>query len=166
MKCTGTNFGGIAWSQAQEQLQPMPVLPSTVLPRTQAGIALRSVNRLCPIPKEAWNPMSTDELVRGMAFDEETAIVEPAGVRLDEGLAARSRLSTGTRAIKRLLWSFWLLLLLPFLWMGSDWISLLILSQVFLVVAKLVQPAVTRANADASASRVLCIQEGEDCARG
>ncbi len=167
MKSTGTNSSGIAWNQRQERLHLSPVFPSTVLPQTQAGFALWSEPRLCPIPKGAWNSMSPDEL------DVETASAfgtEAAG-RADEGqderLAVHARISAGARAMKRLLWSVWLLLLLPLLWTGNDWMSLLILSQVFLVAAKLVQPAVTKAKADASsASGVLCMQEGEDCARG
>ena len=167
MKSTGTNAGGIARIQGQKELLASPVFSSTVLPQTQARIALWSEPRLCPIPKGEWNSMSPDELVRGTASAETPDAIERAGDGQDEPLAARSRINAGARAVRRLLWSFWLLLLLPFLWTGSDWISLLILSQVFLVVAKLVQPAVVRAKADASSrSGVLCMQEGEDCAQG
>ncbi len=167
MKSAGTKLGSIAWNQRQERLHLSPVLPSKVLPQTQAGIALWSEPRLCPIPKGAWNAMSPDELDVEMASAGGAEAVGRAGDGQDERQAVHARISAGARAVKRLLWSVWLLLLLPLVWTGSDWMSLLILSQVFLVAAKLVQPAVTKANADASsASGVLCMQEGEDCARG
>jgi hypothetical protein len=111
--------------------------------------------------------MRPEQLDRRSASADDAEVSGLAVGDPDEHLAAHPRIGAGARAVNRLLWSFWLLLLLPFLWLGSDWISLLILSQVFLVAAKLIQPAVARTKAVSSpVSTVLCMQEGEDCAQG
>jgi len=72
--------------------------------------------------------------------DEESAASE--AVNHGDHSDAHSRMSEGSRAINRLLLSLWFLLI-PMIWPGSDWIGLIILSQAFLVAAKLIQPSVT-----------------------
>jgi hypothetical protein len=79
-------------------------------------------------------------------------------------VTAHSTLGIGARAVNRLLWSLWFMLL-PLLWLSSDWIGLLIMSQALFVAAKLVQPVPENAGSTASLIHsVLTMQEGEDCA--
>jgi hypothetical protein len=59
-------------------------------------------------------------------------------------IVAHSKIGMGARAVNRLLWSLWLLLL-PLIWPSSDWIGLLILSQASFVAAKLIQPETSSA---------------------
>jgi hypothetical protein len=138
---------------------------STVLPQTQAGLAPWSGPRLCPIPTGAWTQMNPDDLDRrsGIADEDEHE-------KRKEDSAAdsmeRSKIGAGTRAVSRLWWSLWFLLL-PFLWPSSDWVGLIILSQAFFVAAKLIKPSNAKANSAGSpVSTVIGMERGEDCARG
>jgi hypothetical protein len=108
--------------------------------------------------------MNQNHLNRKPAMDDDAENDAWHDDDMDVHHAAHSKIGVGARAINRLLWSLWFLLL-PFVWPSSDWIGLLILSQAFFVAAKLLQPAVTNANSAASpANAVLTMEEGEDCA--
>jgi hypothetical protein len=78
----------------------------------------------------------------------------------------RSKIGEGPRAVSRLWWSLWFLML-PLLWPSSDWVGLIILSQAFFVAAKLIQPSNAKTNSAASpVSAVIGMEQGEDCAKG
>ncbi len=138
---------------------------STVLPQTQAGLAPWSGPRLCPIPTGVWTQMNPDD------FDRRSVITdEGEHEQRQEDSAAdsmeRSKIGAGTRAVSRLWWSLWFLLL-PLLWPSSDWVGLIILSQAFFVAAKLIRPTNTKANSASSpVSAVIGMEQGEDCAQG
>ncbi len=148
--------------QSRIQTQAVPLLPATFLPQTQAGHSPGNGARLCPFPKRAWNQMNSDRFNQSFVPADDDEIPD---CRVDDAVA-NSRIGEGARAVNRLLWSSWLLLL-PLIWASSDWIGLLILSQAFFVAAKLIQPNIARTKPSASpAHAVLAIQEGKDCAQG
>jgi len=138
---------------------------STVLPQTQAGLAPWSGPRLCPIPKGAWTQMNPDDFDRRFVIAGE----DEHGQRKEDSATdsmERSKIGAGTRAISRLWWSLWFLLL-PLLWPSSDWVGLIILSQALCVAAKLIQPSKAKTNSAASpVSTVIGMEQGEDCAQG
>src|SRR5579863_8842426 len=138
MTSTGTNLGSVPRTNVQDRMRGVPVLTSTALPQTQAGFASWSSPALCPTPKRALNPMTPQRFSPIPQFDggEESAASE--AVNHGDHSDAHSRMSEGSRAINRLLLSLWFLLI-PMIWPGSDWIGLIILSQAFLVAAKLIQ---------------------------
>ena len=149
----------------QERMQVGAMPQSTVLPQTQAGPALWSGIRLCPIPTGAWNQMTPDHF---SGISEATVEQKEVDARDGAGahVAAHSKIAEGARAVNRLWWSLWLLLL-PLIWPSSDWIGLIILSQAFFVAAKLIQPAITKTNSAASpVNAVMSMERGEDCAQG
>ena len=136
---------------------------STVLPQTQAGLAPWSGPRLCPIPTGAWTHMNPDD------FDRRSVIADEDEQRQEDSASdstERSKIGAGTRAITRLWWSLWFLVL-PLLWPSSDLVGLIILSQALFVAAKLIQPSNAKTNSAASpVSAVIGMERGEDCAQG
>lgn len=165
MKSTSLNLSSVLRDGFQERMQVGALLQSKVLPQTQAGHARWSVPRLCPIPTGAWNQMNTDHIGRNSeAVDE----LEHADGHEDAAAhsVARSKIGEGARAVNRLVWSLWLLLL-PLLWSSSDWIGLIILSQAFLVAAKLIQPDLAKTDTERSTvNAVMSMDRGEDCVQG
>jgi|GEM_PF-3430069 hypothetical protein len=155
----------------RERLWPRPLLQTMVLPQTQAGLAPWSGTRLFPIPKGEWIQMNPDRFDPMHAPNDDAASFgrmddEAPNDEAAEDHAAHSRIGLGARAMNRLLWSFWFMLL-PFLWPSSDWIGLVILSQALLVATKLVRPSNSKTISAASLSdAVLTMDEGEDSARG
>ena len=76
------------------------------------------------------------------------------------------QIGAGARAVNRLLWSLWLLLI-PLAWPSNDWIGLLILSQAFIAATKLIHPAIGETkSADSPSIAVIGMRQGEDCVRG
>jgi hypothetical protein len=159
------NLSSVSRVDFQERMQVGAVLHSTVLPQTQAGIARWSETRLCLIPTGALNQMTPDHFGRNVESPfslEETDKYEGTAANS----VARSKIGEGARAVNRLVWSLWLLLL-PLFWPSSDWVGLIILSQAFFVAAKLIQPALSKTKSAASpVNAVMGIERGEDCAQG
>jgi hypothetical protein len=165
MKSTGVKLSCVSRNNSQEQMLFGAVLHSTVLPQTQAGLAPWSEPRLCLIPTGAWNQMNTDHFDwNSEAADGREHVDEAEDSALHS--AARSKIGAGTRAVNRLWWSLWFLLL-PLIWPSSDWVGLIILSQAFFVAAKLIQPAIAKTNSAASpVDAVMSMERGGDCAKG
>jgi hypothetical protein len=165
MKSKTTNMSSVSRIDFQERMQVGVLLHSTVLPQTQAGLARWSESRLCPIPSGASNQMNPDQFDRNV---ESAFALEDANGREDADATsvARSKIGEGARAVNRLVWSLWVLLL-PLFWPSSDWVGLIILSQAFFVAAKLIQPASSKTKSAASpVNAVIGMERGEDCAQG
>jgi len=165
MKSKSVNLGRVPRDDFQERMQVGALLHTRVLPQTQAGLARWSGSRLCPTTTGAWNQMNQNY------FDQNSESTgEPEYAVRNENTAAHtaahSKIGDGARAVNRLWWSLWFLLL-PLIWRSSDWIGLIILSQAFFVAAKLIQPAIAKSNsASSSVNAVMGIERGEDCVRG
>lgn len=156
------SLSSIPRSDSRERIQVGALLHARVLPQTQAGLARWSEPRLCPIPTGAWNQMNPDHLERNSETAEHVDGREAAAAHS----AACSKIGAGARAVNRLLWSLWFLLL-PFIWPSSDWMGLIIMSQAFFVAAKLIQPATAKTESAASPVNVVIgMERGEDCAQG
>jgi hypothetical protein len=165
MRSKSMNSGSVSRIDFQERVQVGVLLLSTVLPQTRAGLARWSESRLCPIPTGASNQMNADQFDRNV---ESAFALEDANGREDTAArsVARSKIGEGARAVNRLVWSLWVLLL-PLFWPSSDWVGLIILSQAFFVAAKLIQPAISKTgSADSSVNAVIGMERGEDCAQG
>lgn len=162
------NLASVPRNSFQERTQVGALPHSTVLPQTQAGLALWSVTRLCPIPTGAWNQMTPDHFseISEATVEKDVDRRNDAATREDAGAhVAHSKIAEGARAVSRLWWSLWLLLL-PLIWPSSDWIGLIIVSQAFFVAAKLIQPAIAKTNSAASpVNAVMSMERGEDCAQ-
>jgi hypothetical protein len=159
------NLSNVPRSDFQERMQVGVLLHSRALPQTQAGITPCSETRLCPIPTGALKQMNPDHFDRNV---EMTVAFEDVNGHEDkaEHSGACSPISEGARAVNRLVWSLWLLLL-PLFWPSSDWVGLIILSQAFFVAAKLIQPAISKnKSAASSVNAVMGMERGEDCAQG
>ena len=165
------NLASVPRNNLQDRMQVGAMPHSTVLPQTQAGPALRSRTRLCPIPMGAWNQMTPDQfngISEATVERQDVAVRGGANAGEDAGanIVARSKIVEGARAVNRLWWSLWLLLL-PLIWPSSDWIGLIILSQAFFVAAKLIQPTIEKTKSAASpVNAVMSMERGEDCAQG
>jgi len=160
------NLSSVPRNDFQERMQVGALLHSRVLPQTQAGLALWSEPRLCPLSTGARNQMRPDHFDQNAESAVGLEHVEEHGDAAGHS-AARSKIGEGARAVSRLWWSLWLLLV-PLIWPTSDWVGLIILSQAFFVAAKLIQPTIVKTNHAASpANAVMSMERGEeDCAQG
>jgi hypothetical protein len=159
------NLSSVPRNGFQEGMQVNALLNSTVLPQTQAGLNRWGEPCLCPLPTGAWNQMTPDHVGQNPEVADE---LEHSDVRENASAhsGARSKIGEGARAVNRLWWSLWFLLL-PLIWPSSDWIGLIILSQAFFIAAKLVQPATAKKGSTASpVNSVMGMERGEDCAKG
>jgi hypothetical protein len=165
MRSRGMKLSSVSRANFESRPQLALAPHSTVLPQTQAGLAPWSGPRLCPIPTGAWIQMNPGDFDRRSVIADEDEHVR----RLEDGAANSTELSkigAGTRAVNRLWWSLWFLLL-PMLWPSSDWVGLIILSQALFVAAKLIKPTNAKTNsATLPDSAVIGLEQGEDCAQG
>jgi len=153
-KSISTNLNGVSRCHIRKSLRLTLVLKA--LPQKQAGTVPRSRSRLFTFPNGVSNQMDPNHI-----YDERA---DRRAAYADAHLVARSKIGMGARAVNRLLWSLWLLLL-PLIWPSKDWVGLLILSQAFFVAAKLIQPAIAETNSAASpAAAVIGMRQGENCA--
>ena len=153
------NFSGIPRSDFRERRQVGALPHARVLPQTQAGFARWSESRLRPIPTGAWNQMNPDHFEPNSETADEYAEAAAHSV-------ASSKIGEGARAVNRLWWSLWLLLL-PLIWPSSDWVGLIIMSQAYFVAAKLIQrPAANTQPAASPVNELISMERGEDCVQG
>ena len=123
-------------------MQVVPVRGPRVLPQTQAGFARWSGPALCRETNQTWKSKAAQALGNGL-----NEVEVPSLACEEEHREGHKEISTGARAVNRLLLSLWFLLL-PLMWPSSDWMGLIILSQAFLVAANLIR---TRRSAPAEA---------------
>jgi hypothetical protein len=165
-KSMGMNVSGTTGSRLQQSLRIGPALESLFLPQAQAGLAPWSRPRLTVFSNGVSKRMEPEHIDRDISFVSGDERLDRLVDNAAEHLAARSKIDMGARAVNRLLWSIWFMLL-PLIWPSSDWIGLVILSQAFFVAAKLIQPNLAEANSTASAAtQVINMKQGEDCAQG
>ena len=166
MTSSGSNVENALRDPVADRIHVVRMLEPRVLPQARAGFAPQGGPALCIIPKRACNPMKLEEINRSDAFDDRGGDEASLIGAHDEYLAVRKSIGIGARAMTRLLLSMWFLLL-PLIWPGSDWIGLIILSQVFLVAANLIRPANTIPRAAAAADgAVFNVNHGEESAEG
>lgn len=166
MTSVGTNLSKVAGTPFPEGMPVIPVLERRALPQAQAGFAPWGGPALCTNTGATWNPVPAEELDRRSRIGDVAVCALPPAADRGERIFAQKEMRTGTRAVNRLLMSLWLLML-PVMWPSSDWIGLIILSQVFLVAANLIRPAGTSAkNAALPEGVVSNMNDGEGSAEG
>ena len=142
------NLSGISSSHSHESLRLTQAFESLVLPQTQAGLVANGSSRLSASPNGVSNQMEPMHIDRSLSPEGSEQQADRLFGDVHAHFAAHSKIGLGVRAVNRLLWSLWLLLL-PLIWPSTDWIGLLILAQASFVAAKLIQPVETSSAASA-----------------